>query len=107
MKNKFLGLILVLSSSAFAGDRVTSSWFTPTQVGADHNGPVFIIAPTGVADECPGNIIQSYKIVPDGANEDGYKSFTSIALTAQTAGKQVQVEYDNGPGCYAYRIIMR
>ena len=107
MKNKFLGIILVFSSSAFAGDRVTSSWFKPVQVGSDYNGPVFIIAPSGVADECSGKKIQSYRSAPAGATEDGYKSFTSIALTAQTAGKEVQVEYDNGPGCYAYQIIMK
>ncbi|KZZ41381.1 hypothetical protein A3759_15695 [Thalassolituus sp. HI0120] len=107
MKFKILLSIIFFSSLAEAGDRITSNWFIPIQFGSDHNGPVFVVAPTGVADECASNKIQSHKSSLSGTTDDGYKTFISIALAAHMTKKQVQIEYDNGPGCYAYRISMK
>ena len=49
MKKIFFALLFV-TCNVVAGDRVSTGWFVPLEIGSDYNGPVYVVAPEGIAE---------------------------------------------------------
>ena len=105
---KWLVVIAALSVSMgfSAQTRAAEAWVSSTITGIFPVGSGYFVLYFQAGSSCGGGAT-TVTVGENGVTTDGAHMLLSVALTAFTAGKPVQVAYDNATSqCFVNRILM-